>query len=569
MSRVYDKSRSDKYKKYFTSTEELAKLFSVYSLEERAPLRNQAATFRPWDTGRVGVPLAWNSTAKTISVDHMDTHTLIIGPTGSKKSRLVIMPLVRILGSTGESMIISDPKAEIYNRTAAYLEKQKYNIFVLNLRSPMHGQRWNPLAIPYDFYIAGEINKAYEFVNDIAENLIQSNKSNTDPFWDNSAGSFFFGLALLLFKCCKEHGLGKEYVHMGNLVRLRNVLLYGPKGKIHTQLWDYAKTDPIILSAMIGTVETANDTKAGILSVFDQKVRMFSIQPNILDMLGANDIDLDMISKAPTAVFLVVPDEKTGYHGLVSLFIKQSYEYMIFHAQADAERDGFHVATLKNRVNYILDEFSSLPTIQDFPAMVTAARSRNIRFTLAIQSKHQLIRRYQDETDTIQTNCSNWIFLTSREPQMLEEISSLCGKTIEDNAQPVLSVTDLQRLDKDAGEALILCGRLKPCISRLPDIELYDSGQFERLPVTVREQQAPPAINVNALFPSAEPTINKKSPPMYEDLPGIMPPFSPADLDRMMEEIDKKIAELEKEENRNRDKEAPSESQHHKEEVEQ
>ena len=213
-------------------------------------------------------------------------------------------------------------------------------------------------------------------------------------------------------------------------------------------------------------------------------------------MMSTNDFDMNRIGAVPTAVFLIVPDEKTGYHSLVSLFIKQSYEYMIFNAQLEAERDGIHTGVLKNRVNYILDEFSSLPTIRDFPAMVTAARSRNIRFTLIIQSKHQLIQRYRDETETIQTNCNNWIFLTSRELQFLEEVSALCGKTVGDAPQPVLSVSDLQRLDKDTGEAVLLCGRAKPCITKLADIEVYDNNQFKPLPVTSRTPQRPPKIEI-------------------------------------------------------------------------
>lgn len=541
MSRIYDKSKSEKYQKYFTPMDELMKPFSLFAFDEQIPIHNQLTVVHPWDTGFVGVPLSWDRGKKIVSVDHTDSHTLVVGPTGSKKSRLVVMPLVRILGSTGESMIISDPKAEIYNRTAGYLKKQGYKIFILNLRSPMYGQRWNPLAIPYEFYIAEEIDKAYEFVNDIAENLIQANKSEKDPFWDNSAGSFFFGLVLLLFKYCKEYGLGKEYIHMGNIIHLRNAL-FGPGGKKNTRLWDYAKTDYIISSALIGTVETANDTRAGILSVFDQKVRMFSIQPNLLDMLGSNDIDLDIIGRIPTAVFLVVPDEKTGYHGLVSLFIKQSYEYMIYNAQLDAEQDGVHIACLKNRVNYVLDEFSSLPTIHDFPAMVTAARSRNIRFTMIIQSKHQLIKRYGDETDTIQTNCNNWIFLTSRELQLLEEISSLCGKTIEENPQPVLSVSDLQRLDKDSGEVLILCGRLKPCITHLPDIECYDNNLFDVLPTTARKQQLPPIINI--IFPPIAQDVSS-SQEMHQYVPNDHPIIPIMNIDQMLSKIDKKIAELE------------------------
>lgn len=533
MSKIYNKSISEKYGKYFITIEELIRPFFAYSLENGTPIQKNTTVVEPWNIGCGGVPLAWDPRNKMVTVDHTDTHTLVVGPTGSKKSRLIMMPLVRILGSSGESMIISDPKAEIYNRTASYLQQNGYEIFVLNLRSPMHGQRWNPLSIPFEFYSSGEIDKAYEFVNDIAENLLHTDKSNSEPFWDNSAGSFFFGLVLLLFKYCKDHGLDKDFVHIGNVVSMRNALLTGNRGEKNLQLWEYAKSDPIIASSLIGTIETANDTRAGILSVFDQKIRMFSIQPNLLDMLGSSDINLNVIGRKPTAVFLVVPDEKTGYHGLVSLFIKQSYEYIIFDAQNQAEKDGFHVGTLSNRVNYILDEFSSLPTIRDFPAMVTAARSRNIRFTIAIQSKHQLIQRYKDETDTIQSNCNNWIFLTGRELQLLEEISSLCGKTIEDNPQPILSVSDLQRLDKDTGEALLLCGRDKPCITRLADIDAYDNNQFERVPVSIRPLQVPPNLEIK--LPENETRSF---------------PSSPFDIDRMMKVIDGKLAELDEEEKR-------------------
>jgi type IV secretion system protein VirD4 len=546
LSKIYNKSVSEKYGKYFSSIDELTRPFSIYSLEKGSTIQRKTNVMRPWDVGKVGVPLAWNEQANTISVDHTDTHTLVIGPTGSKKSRLIVMPLVRILGSSGESMIISDPKAEVYNRTASYLRQNGYDIFVLNLRSPMHGHRWNPLSIPYEFYSKGDIDKACEFVNDIAENLLQTDKSNSEPFWDNSAGSFFFGLVLLLFKYCKDYQLTKDYVHMGNVVSVRNALFTGTKGEKNVQLWEYAKEDPIIASSLVGTVETAKETRAGILSTFDQKVRIFSIQPNLLDMLGDSDLDMNVIGRKPTAVFLVVPDEKTGYHGLVSLFIKQSYEYMIFDAQNQAERDGFHVGILSNRVNYVLDEFSSLPTIRDFPAMVTAARSRNIRFTLAIQSKHQLIQRYKDETDTIQTNCNNWIFLTGRELQLLEEISSLCGKTLEDNSQPILSVSDLQRLDKDVGEALILCGRSKPCITRLADIDIYDNNQFERIPVSSRTPQSPPKLEIK--LPETEDRIPSNivlSPSMLSQL---FKRENTLNIDEMIKDIDKRIAELEEEE---------------------
>lgn len=499
MSKVYSKSISPQYASFFEPISTLEDNYSAYSLKSQAIIKSKSQLMSPWMDGSTGVPLAWQQAKGTVIVDQTDDHTLVVGPTGSKKTRLIAMPTVRTLCCNGESMIISDPKAEIFNRTGAYLEDKGYSVYVLNIRSPRNGVCWNPLAIPYDYYCKGDVDTAYEYVNDIAENLIQSEKSQNDPFWDNSAGSFFFGLVLLLFKYCKDFNIDREYVHIGNVVNLRNILLTGTNtfqlGKsirYNAELWSYAKNDPIISSALIGTVETANDTRAGILSVFDQKIRFFSIQPNLLDMLSRNDIDFYSIGKKPTAIFIIVPDEKTGYHSLVSLFIKQSYEFLIHNAQIEPSGDGFRFGKLSNRVNYILDEFSSLPTIRDFPAMVTAARSRNIRFLLIIQSKHQLIQRYKEEAETIQTNCNNWIFLTSRELKLLEELSALCGNDNANPPKPVLSVSHLQKLSKEDGEALLLFGRSKPCITRLADISEYDQDQYdikrigERIPLDLK-----------------------------------------------------------------------------------
>ena len=140
------------------------------------------------------------------------------------------------------------------------------------------------------------------------------------------------------------------------------------------------------------------------------------------------------------------------------------------------------VPKMKVRVNYILDEFSSLPTIKDFPTMITAARSRNIRFNLIIQSKHQLLERYKEETETIQSNCNNWIFFTSREVKLLEELSILCGKH-SNGEKYVIPPDSLQHLNKERGEALILSGRLYPYITILADINKYDGGKYHYLKI--------------------------------------------------------------------------------------
>lgn len=525
--------------------------------------------------GLGGVPLSWDIDQGYVYTEHADNHTLIIGPTASKKSRLVTMPTVRMLGTAKESMIISDPKSEIYNRTAGFLKAQGYYILVLNLRDPKFGASWNPLAVPYKLYCQGDIDRAYEFINDIATNLTAMGRSEKEPFWDNSAGTLFTGLTALLFKYCKDFNESENVVNIGSVLQLRNVLCVGNRHEIMANpLWQYAKTDLHISSALIGTLETADDTRAGILSTFDQKMRIFSTQPNLINMLSANEIIYDEFDRKPTALFLLMPDEKTTYHGLISLFIKQSYEYLIYKTQ---ERNKNHDARLNIRLNYVLDEFSSLPTVGDFPAMITAARSRNIRFNIVIQSKHQLVLKYGEDTDTILSNCTNWIFLTSRELKFLEEISALCGQKQNQNImKPVLSVAELQRFDKNRGEVLILSRRFKPYLTRLPDINIYDNNRMLKEPRYIHRVHPTDIIKIN--IQSVVDRLNHDSKEIghkngalkgWDSSPiingmklntlisliddRIKKMSSDFEIEKMIEEIDRRIAELDEEENQNLD----------------
>ena len=53
-------------------------------------------------------------------------HSLVVGATRSGKTRSIVLQTVGNLGLAGESMIISDPKAEIYHYTSKFLENLGY-----------------------------------------------------------------------------------------------------------------------------------------------------------------------------------------------------------------------------------------------------------------------------------------------------------------------------------------------------------------------------------------------------------------------------------------------------------
>lgn len=120
----------------FANNVEISKSLCCYSKhgyndKEQISVPKQRVPFQFNSLG--GVPLCYDSSCEKVYVDNTDKHTLVIGQTGSKKSRLVAIPLVHILGLAGESMIISDPKGEIYDWSYNFLKKHKYNIKIINL----------------------------------------------------------------------------------------------------------------------------------------------------------------------------------------------------------------------------------------------------------------------------------------------------------------------------------------------------------------------------------------------------------------------------------------------------
>lgn len=397
----------------------------------------------------------------------------------------MVMPMIRTLAAAGEAMVVCDPKGEIYKRTSGFLQDNGYDIRAIDLREPTKGDGWNMLAVSYDLYCEGHIDKACEFINDITINLIPV--TEREPYWDYSARNMLFGLLLRLFRICHDKKVDPILVNMQSLLKLRGELFSSTNTALITRssLWEFAKQDDLIRVRLQGIIVCPNNTMSCIISTFDQHMSCFSLQPKMIRMLSVSTFDLHNIGFGKDAIFLIMPDEKSTYHKIVSIFIKQMYELLIDNAFKMTSDNRF-----PSRVNFVLDEFSSLPQISDMPQMVTASRSRNIRFTLVVQSKHQLRQRYGEETDTIMANCSNWMFLTSREMELLRELSELGGMT-GSNHEPLISISRLQHLDKDAGECLVFSGRKHPYLANLPDINIYDGKQYFSRELLQRDEVLP------------------------------------------------------------------------------
>ena len=96
---------------------------------------------------------------------------------GSGKSASYSIPnAYQMLGS----YIFTDPKGELYDRTAGYLKQNGYDIKVLNLVRPQYSDGYNPLM-----HITSELD-----VDVIANTIVKGQKSEgggSDPYWDDMA----------------------------------------------------------------------------------------------------------------------------------------------------------------------------------------------------------------------------------------------------------------------------------------------------------------------------------------------------------------------------------------------
>ena len=522
-----------------------------------------------------GIPLI--NDGKTLWVDDGQYHNLIIGSTGSGKTQCIIFPMVQSLAKHDESMVITDPKGEIYEKTSEMLRRRGYNIVLLNFRNPQHGNAWNPLTLPYRLWNGGNQDKAIELLDDLALNILydESNK-NADPFWEKTSAGYFSGIALGLFEDAKE-----DEININSISLMTTVGEEKFRGS-STYIKEYFNSKDPAGAAYINassTILSPSDTKGSILAVFKEKIKLFATRANLSEMLSHSDFEIQDIGLKKTAVFIVIQDEKKTYHSLATILVKQIYETLIDVAQA-------HGGKLPVRTNFLLDEFANMPPLKDVTTMITAARSRQMRFTLIIQNFAQLNEVYGEQNaETIKGNCGNLVYLISTELKALEEISKMCGevkskKDDKTTSTPLVTISDLQKLS--LFEVIIRRVRLAPFKTKLtPDFKMnwgktYPTTNINDVPE--RERHEVKVFDVrkfvdekvkknkdnlldfggpsNGLpffpgMPSSNPFMNPfDKPKSTTAVPSPTQPPKPTDfdVDDIVKKIDAKIAQLEKEE---------------------
>ena len=378
---------------------------------------------------------------------------------GSGKSASYSIPnAYQMLGS----YVFTDPKGELYDRTAGYLKEHGYEIKVLNLVRPQYSDGYNPLM-----HISSELD-----VDVIANTIVKGQKtdSGSDPYWDDMAEMLLKALIYYLIATRPEEE--QNLASCAELVRAAN------KNGGSNLLTDLMNQLPYDHPARMNykSIEIAPEkTYGSILSSLQSKLGKFDSK-EIAELTSTDTINFEDIGNKKTAVYVISSDTHTAYDFLLTIFfsqmIQQLYDY--------ADQNG---GQLKEQTFFILDEFANIGKIPDFDKKISTSRSRKISFSVILQNIDQLEAVYEKSYETIMGNCDTHIFLGSNSFKTVEYFSKALGektigrdsisinrdrlnwktgKSVSDQvmARALMTPDELRRLDND--QCIIFEKGIKP-----------------------------------------------------------------------------------------------------------
>lgn len=309
------------------------------------------------------------------------------------------------------SYVFTDPKGELYDKTAGYLRKNGYEIKVLNLVNPNNSDGYNPLM-----HISSEID-----VDVIANTIVKGQSAEggkSDPYWDDMAEMLLKALIyyLMAVRPEEEQNLAScsELVRAANsnggnnlLTELINQLPYDHPARM------YYKSIEIAPEKTYGSILSSLQSKLG---KFDSK--------EIAEVTSTDTINFEEIGSRKTAVYVISSDTHKAYDFLLTIFFSQMIQQLYDFADKNGGR-------LKVPTFFILDEFANIGQIPDFDKKISTSRSRGISFSVILQNLDQLEAVYEKSYETIMGNCDTHVFLGSNSFKTVEYFSKALGeKTI-------------------------------------------------------------------------------------------------------------------------------------------
>ncbi len=397
-----------------------------------------------------------------------ENHVGVIAATRLGKTTSYVIPTILSFAKqpVKKSMIISDPKGEVYRITSATLRNEGYRVILLNFRDYRHSECWNPLTPIFRKYrkaleiydevgvvdtpdgprnifrgVVYEDQTVLDATLELAKSAALDEVGNdidtlaamfmptlnqTDPYWENAARDILkaFLWAMLEDSDREDAPITEDTFSFSTILSMLNNIHVSKGSRFEDggYFTDRDSSSRAYQLAKNNVIENGDVTSSCILAVFNTGLAIFRDCAMRL-VTSCNSFEFSEFNKGPVAIYVNYRDEVKVHYQIISLFIQDAYRYLI--EQATDRPDG----KLAVPVYFILDEFGNFPAIKDFDTTISACAGRNIWFILIIQSYAQLNNVYgASVSEIIRDNLNVHVFFGSNNPATLEEFSHECGQ---------------------------------------------------------------------------------------------------------------------------------------------
>lgn len=352
-----------------------------------------------------------------------DVHTLILGATRAGKGRTVVIQTIGSLILAGESVIVTDPKGESYYYYKKILELFGYNIVVIDFKNPRKSTRFNFLQPIIDRMDEDDLPGAIDATWDLVSQLVGEPKG--ERLWNDGEASTIAACTMAVVydnrapENHKYRNLTNVYYFLSQMctpVQVGKELVLPITKYVQDLPYEHPSKGLLAVSDI-----APSRTRGSFYTSALMTLKLFT-NPLIADMTSHTDYDTMKVGDSKTAIFIILPDDRKTYYTLATLYVTQQYQLS---SRAADLRGG----RLRRRINYLLDEFGNFAKIPNFTTMQTVGGGKGIRFNIFVQDFNQIDDIYEaTQGKIIRSNCENWIYLQTDDPDTLEGLSKKLGK---------------------------------------------------------------------------------------------------------------------------------------------
>ena len=330
----------------------------------------------------------------------------VYGASGSKKTRAFCVNMILQCAARKTSLIICDPKSELYEKTSQYLRDKGYVVRKFDLVTPSSSDSWNCLS-----EINGQELMAQLFCDVIIKN---TGSERGDHFWDNAEMNLLKALVLYV-----EQGYPKEKRNIGEVYKLLTM----SSEKELNAIFDVLPVEHPAKAPYSIFKQSGENVRGGVIIGLGSRLQVFQNR-EIQEITSHDEIDLELPGKQACAYYCITSDQDSTFDFLSSLFLSFVFIKLVRYADQKCPNGALPVP-----VHVLGEELTACGTIVDLSRKISVIRSRSISMSCVFQNLAALQNRYPyNQWQEILGNCDVHLFLGCTDPLTAEFISSRTGE---------------------------------------------------------------------------------------------------------------------------------------------